>query len=208
MLTSRPPHCPIFVLKHRSLQCVPQFRWRFRNICMFLDIYSFWSVPGGDPRLIRIQFLKIFMFCLQIRCMTIPWFWIGSLGELLIQFLQRLAFYSIFYLFVWRNHCSYFLCLLRPSSTSTSPPNRKQFVDGNLNATNLLHVLQRKVIAHLLITYSLILIYICIYRYMTDQKQIWPYHDEHTRSRLITEVKHRRARIVLGWGTAWEHLVP
>ena len=35
-----------------------------------------------------------------------------------------------------------------------------------------------------------------------------PYHDEHTRSRLITEVKHRRARIVLGWGTAWEHLVP
>ena len=35
-----------------------------------------------------------------------------------------------------------------------------------------------------------------------------PYHDEHTRSRLITEVKHRRARILLGWGTAWEHLVP
>ena len=35
-----------------------------------------------------------------------------------------------------------------------------------------------------------------------------PYHDEHTRSRLITEVKHRRAGIVLGWGTAWEHPVP
>ena len=35
-----------------------------------------------------------------------------------------------------------------------------------------------------------------------------PYHDEYTRSRPITEVKHRRARIVLGWGTAWEHLVP
>ena len=34
-----------------------------------------------------------------------------------------------------------------------------------------------------------------------------PYHDEHTRSRLITEVKHRRAGIVLGWGTAWEHPV-
>ena len=34
-----------------------------------------------------------------------------------------------------------------------------------------------------------------------------PYHDEYTRSRPITEVKHRRARIVLGWGTAWEHLV-
>ena len=35
-----------------------------------------------------------------------------------------------------------------------------------------------------------------------------PYHDEYTRSRPITEVKHRRARIVLGWGTAWELLVP
>ena len=34
------------------------------------------------------------------------------------------------------------------------------------------------------------------------------YHDEHTRSRLITEVKHRRAWIVLGWGTAWELPVP
>ena len=34
-----------------------------------------------------------------------------------------------------------------------------------------------------------------------------PYHDEHTRSRLITDVKHRRAGIVLGWGPAWEHLV-
>ena len=35
-----------------------------------------------------------------------------------------------------------------------------------------------------------------------------PYHDEYTRSRLITEVKHRRAGIVLGWGTAWELPVP
>ena len=35
-----------------------------------------------------------------------------------------------------------------------------------------------------------------------------PFHDEHTRSRLITEVKHRRAGIVLGWGTAWELPVP
>ena len=31
-----------------------------------------------------------------------------------------------------------------------------------------------------------------------------PYHDENTRSRPISEVKHRRAGIVLGWGTAWE----
>ena len=35
-------------------------------------------------------------------------------------------------------------------------------------------------------------------------KCLRPYHDEYTRSRPITEVKHRRAGIVLGWGTAWE----
>ena len=31
-----------------------------------------------------------------------------------------------------------------------------------------------------------------------------PYHGGSTSSRQITEVKHRRAEIVLGWGTAWE----
>ena len=35
-----------------------------------------------------------------------------------------------------------------------------------------------------------------------------PYHVEYTGSRPITEVKQRRARIVLGWVTAWEHRVP
>ena len=34
-----------------------------------------------------------------------------------------------------------------------------------------------------------------------------PYHVEHTSSRLITEVKQRWARLVLGWVTAWEHRV-
>ena len=34
-----------------------------------------------------------------------------------------------------------------------------------------------------------------------------PYHVECTGSRLITEVKQRRARLVLGWVTAWEHRV-
>jgi hypothetical protein len=34
-----------------------------------------------------------------------------------------------------------------------------------------------------------------------------PYHGEHTSSRLITEVKHHRAKVVLGWVTAWEFLV-
>ena len=34
-----------------------------------------------------------------------------------------------------------------------------------------------------------------------------PYHAEYTGSRPITEVKQRRARLVLGWVTAWEHRV-
>ncbi|KAG8233044.1 hypothetical protein J437_LFUL004265 [Ladona fulva] len=34
-----------------------------------------------------------------------------------------------------------------------------------------------------------------------------PYHDENTGSRPITEVQHRRAWLVLGWVTAWEHRV-
>ena len=34
-----------------------------------------------------------------------------------------------------------------------------------------------------------------------------PYHVESTGSRPITEVKQRRARLVLGWVTAWEHPV-
>ena len=31
-----------------------------------------------------------------------------------------------------------------------------------------------------------------------------PYHGETTGSRLISEVKHRRAWVVLGWVTTWE----
>jgi hypothetical protein len=34
-----------------------------------------------------------------------------------------------------------------------------------------------------------------------------PYHVEYTGSRLITEVKQRRACSVLGWVTAWEQQV-
>ena len=34
-----------------------------------------------------------------------------------------------------------------------------------------------------------------------------PYHVESTGSRPITEVKQRRARLVLGWVTAWEYRV-
>ena len=35
-----------------------------------------------------------------------------------------------------------------------------------------------------------------------------PYHVENTSSRPITEVKQRRAWLVLGWVTAWEYWVP
>ena len=35
-------------------------------------------------------------------------------------------------------------------------------------------------------------------------RHVAPYHGGSTSSRQITEVKHRRAETVLGWGTAWE----
>ena len=34
-----------------------------------------------------------------------------------------------------------------------------------------------------------------------------PYHLEHTASRPLSEVKQGRARLVLGWETAWENWV-
>ena len=34
-----------------------------------------------------------------------------------------------------------------------------------------------------------------------------PYHPERARSRLISEAKQGRARLVLGWETAWEYRV-
>ena len=38
-------------------------------------------------------------------------------------------------------------------------------------------------------------------------RRLRPYHVESTSSRPITEVKQRRARLVLGWVTAWEYRV-
>ena len=38
-----------------------------------------------------------------------------------------------------------------------------------------------------------------------DQER--PYHDDSTASRLLSEVKHRRARLVLRWGTTLESRV-
>ena len=39
------------------------------------------------------------------------------------------------------------------------------------------------------------------------QECLRPYHVETTSSRLITEVKQRRAASVPGWVTAWEYAV-
>lgn len=41
-----------------------------------------------------------------------------------------------------------------------------------------------------------------------DDYRLRPYYVESTGSRPITEVKQRRARLVLGWVTAWEYRVP
>jgi len=34
-----------------------------------------------------------------------------------------------------------------------------------------------------------------------------PYHDEYTSSRPFTEAKQHRAWLVLGWVTAWTHII-
>ena len=44
-------------------------------------------------------------------------------------------------------------------------------------------------------------------RYISNVCRQRPYHVESTGSRPITEIKQRRARLVLGWVTAWEHRV-
>ena len=48
------------------------------------------------------------------------------------------------------------------------------------------------------------MLYECLFFVVCRQQ---PYHVESTGSRPITEVKQRRARLVLGWVTAWEHRV-
>ena len=50
---------------------------------------------------------------------------------------------------------------------------------------------------------------IYMYRVVLYEKYVLrqrPYYDEYTRSHQNSEVKHRKARSVLGWGTAWEAL--
>ena len=53
--------------------------------------------------------------------------------------------------------------------------------------------------------------FILFHRYVIKSSlkviRLRPYHVEYTSSRPITEVKQRRARLVLGWVTAWEYRV-
>ena len=46
------------------------------------------------------------------------------------------------------------------------------------------------------------------YSLKLSDRRLRPYHVEYTRSRLISEVKQRRARLVLAWVTGWEYRVP
>ena len=47
----------------------------------------------------------------------------------------------------------------------------------------------------------------CLYIVIVNCRCVRPYHVENTGSRPITEVKQRRAWLVLRWVTAWEHHV-
>ena len=47
----------------------------------------------------------------------------------------------------------------------------------------------------------------CTKGYFSENGCLRPYHQENTGSRLITEVKPGRAKLVLGWVTAWEYFV-
>ena len=46
-----------------------------------------------------------------------------------------------------------------------------------------------------------------IYYYIYVPRQERPYHDDSTASRLLSEVKHHRAWLVLRWGTTLESQV-
>ena len=51
---------------------------------------------------------------------------------------------------------------------------------------------------------DIFVIYICTNRFFFQER---PYHYDSTASRLLSEVKHNRARLVLRWGTTLESLV-
>ena len=58
-----------------------------------------------------------------------------------------------------------------------------------------------------LTSFTLVLLLRLYERYISSDCRQRPYHVESTGFRPITEVKQRRALLVPGWVTAWEHLV-
>ena len=60
------------------------------------------------------------------------------------------------------------------------------------------------VIVHKIIGLEEHMLYPILYVSMWPYKQERPYHDDSTASRLLSEVKHHRARLVLRWGTTLE----
>ena len=83
---------------------------------------------------------------------------------------------------------------LRDNTIRNIPSTLKAVCVGPLRI-RLLRPGNRLQLDHLIIKFSLYDI------------RLRPYHVEYTSSRPITEVKQRRARLVLGWVTAWEYRV-
>ena len=67
-----------------------------------------------------------------------------------------------------------------------------------------MEIVRRIIRSYLILEFRKYLVYIY---YETVFQKERPYHDDSTASRLLSEVKHRRARLVLRWGTTLESLV-
>ena len=82
--------------------------------------------------------------------------------------------------------------------------------------SDIVYIVQRVYVYDMLIDLGLwmyVCVYVCllrhvyIYCYGCRNEQERPYHDDSTASRLLSEVKHRRAWLVLRWGTTLESQV-
>ena len=82
--------------------------------------------------------------------------------------------------------------------------------------SDIVYIVQRVYVYDMLINLGVwvyVYVYVCfmrhvyIYCYGCRNEQERPYHDDSTASRLLSEVKHRRAWLVLRWGTTLESQV-
>ena len=82
--------------------------------------------------------------------------------------------------------------------------------------SDIVYIVQRVYVYDMLIDLGVwvyVCVYVCllrhvyIYCYGCRNEQERPYHDDSTASRLLSEVKHRRAWLVLRWGTTLESQV-